>query len=69
MLDDAHFFIAGFMKGPVCRGSIALSVIDDHFWVVFSDPDGDPLTYLFDVADNLAFVDSAASSAVWIFGR
>ncbi len=38
LLDDAKFFISGFIKGPVCRGSIALSVIDDHFWVVFLDP-------------------------------
>ena len=45
MLDDAHFIIAGFIKGPVCRGSIALSVIDDHFWVLFSDPDGDPVNH------------------------
>ncbi len=57
MLDDAHFFIAGFMKGPVCRGSVALSVIDDHFWVLFSDPDGDPLNnaadFLAQVSDDL----------------
>ncbi len=39
LLDEAHFFISGFIKGPVCRGSIALSVIDDHFWVLFMDPD------------------------------
>ncbi|HFQ91530.1 MAG TPA: hypothetical protein ENK29_01480, partial [Chromatiales bacterium] len=25
-------------KGPVCRGQIALNVIDDHFWVVFHNP-------------------------------
>jgi len=39
MLDDAHFFIEGFIKGPVCRGQIALNVIEDQFWVVFFDPD------------------------------
>jgi len=39
MLDDARFFIAGFINGPVCRGQIALSVIEDNFWVVFFDPD------------------------------
>jgi hypothetical protein len=42
MLDEAQFIIAGFIKGPVCRGSIALSVIDDHFWVLFTNPDHDP---------------------------
>ena len=41
MLDDAQFFIMGFIKGSVCRGQIALNVIDDHFWVFFLNPDLD----------------------------
>lgn len=40
MLDEAHFTVSGFMKGPVCRGQVALNSINDHFWVVFLDPDG-----------------------------
>lgn len=39
MLEEAHFTIMGFIKGPVCRGQVALNVIDDHFWVVFLNPD------------------------------
>jgi len=39
MLDEAEFTIMGFIKGPVCRGQVALNVIDDHFWVFFVDPD------------------------------
>jgi hypothetical protein len=39
MLDDAQFMIMGFMKNPVCRGQIALSVINDRFWVMFINPD------------------------------
>ncbi|MCK5360892.1 MAG: fatty acid cis/trans isomerase [Gammaproteobacteria bacterium] len=39
LLDDARFFIAGFIKGPVCRGQVALNVIEDQFWVAFIDPD------------------------------
>ena len=39
MLDEAHFTIMGYIKGPVCRGQIALNVIDDHFWIVFISPD------------------------------
>ncbi|MCB1845549.1 MAG: fatty acid cis/trans isomerase, partial [Halioglobus sp.] len=39
MLDEAQFTIMAYIKGPVCRGSVALNVIDDHFWVVFLDPD------------------------------
>ncbi|MEH6634665.1 MAG: fatty acid cis/trans isomerase [Halioglobus sp.] len=39
MLDEAQFTIMGFIKGPVCRGQVALNVIDDHFWVAFINPD------------------------------
>jgi hypothetical protein len=38
MLDEAQFTIMGFIKGPVCRGQVALNVIDDHFWVAFVAP-------------------------------
>ncbi len=39
MLDEAQFTIMGFIKGPVCRGQVALNVIPDHFWLFFTDPD------------------------------
>jgi hypothetical protein len=39
MLDDARYFIQGFIKGPVCRGQVALNVIADQFWVMFLKPD------------------------------
>jgi len=39
MLDEAQFTIMGFIKGPVCRGQVALNVINDNFWVFFIDPD------------------------------
>ena len=54
LLDDARFFIEGFMKGPVCRGQIALNVIEDHFWVFFSNPDHDTFTLDPDVLNHLA---------------
>lgn len=38
LLDDAEYFVNGFIKGPVCRGQIALNVIDDRFWVFFANP-------------------------------
>lgn len=38
LLDDAGYFIMNFIKGPVCRGQIALNVIRDRFWVFFVDP-------------------------------
>lgn len=39
LLDEAHYTIKNFINGPVCRGPIALSVIRDHFWVFFMNPD------------------------------
>ena len=38
LLDEAEFFIKNFIKGPVCRGQMALDVIEDRFWVYFVDP-------------------------------
>ena len=38
MLNEARFTIMNFIKGPVCRGQVALNVIQDHFWVFFFDP-------------------------------
>lgn len=40
MLDDAQYFVSGFIKGPVCRGQVALNVVRDRFWIVFFDPKG-----------------------------
>ncbi|MCP3866649.1 MAG: fatty acid cis/trans isomerase [Gammaproteobacteria bacterium] len=58
LLDDARFFIEGFIKGPVCRGQIALNVIEDQFWVFFFDPDAPIIStkpeYLNAMADYLA---------------
>jgi hypothetical protein len=58
LLDDARFFIEGFIKGPVCRGQVALNVIEDQFWVAFLDPDA-PIAsssdeFLKANADNMA---------------
>lgn len=39
MLEHAKFTINGFIKGAVCRGQVALSVINDHFWVFFVNPE------------------------------
>ncbi len=41
LLDDIHYVIMTFIRGPVCRGQVALNVIHDHFWVMFKDPEHD----------------------------
>ncbi len=54
LLDDARFFIEGFIKGSVCRGQVALNVIEDRFWVVFLAPQ--EKTFL----DKPGFLDSVS---------
>lgn len=41
LLDHSEYFVRTFIRGPVCKGQIALNVINDHFWVMFIDPDMD----------------------------
>jgi len=41
LLDNAQYVIMTFIHGPVCKGQIALNVIDDQFWVMFLEPDYD----------------------------
>jgi hypothetical protein len=41
LLDDAHYFVMTFIRGPVCRGEVAVDVIEDQFWISFLDPDHD----------------------------
>ena len=57
LLDNSHFIIMTFIRGPVCRGQVALNVIHDHFWAVFQDPDYDVGVqnpdFLLEQAENL----------------
>ncbi len=55
LLDQAQFSIMNFMKGPVCRGQVALNVIDDNFWVFFLSPDN------FDQFPTDNFIDASAN--------
>jgi hypothetical protein len=41
LLDNVHYIIMNFIRGPVCKGQVALNVINDHFWIMFLDPDHD----------------------------
>jgi len=42
LLDDAQYFVMTFIRGPVCRGQVAVDVIEDDFFVAFIDPDREP---------------------------
>ena len=39
LLEEAQYSVMNFIKGPVCRGQMALNVINDYSWVLFIDPD------------------------------
>ena len=75
LLDDAGFFVEGFIKGPVCRGQVALNVINDRFWVFFADPSthtGEADRFLARHADQLALPAEDVSSlplASWALYR
>ena len=63
LLDEARYTIATFIKGPVCRGSVALNVINDNFWVVFVDPDHPIISAVDDFyANQAAELDLPAGS-------
>ncbi|WP_345986547.1 fatty acid cis/trans isomerase [Sulfurimonas sp. HSL-1656] len=38
LLDNSEYIVRTFIRGPVCKGQVALNVINDHFWVMFLDP-------------------------------
>jgi len=54
LLDNARFFIEGFLKGPVCRGQVALNVIEDQFWIVFFNPEQNIFTSRADFLNSMA---------------
>lgn len=38
LLDNIHYIIMTFIRGPVCKGQVALNVVRDQFWLLFLDP-------------------------------
>lgn len=66
LLREARFTIMNFIKGPVCRGQVALNVIEDRFWVMFVDPDAPSPeadgTFLARESDNLRLPVSRTGS-------
>jgi hypothetical protein len=66
LLDNAEYIIRTFIRGPVCKGQIALNVIHDHFWVMFLDPEADQTIqdphFLAEQANNLRLPNERGSS-------
>ncbi len=67
LLDHSKYIIQTFIRGPVCRGQIALNVITDHFWVFFVDPDSDQTVlrprFLIEQAENLQLPTEEGSTS------
>ena len=66
LLHHNEYFVRTFIRGPVCKGQVALNVIHDHFWVSFQDPKYDvgvmKPDFLLQQADNLSMPIEAGSS-------
>ena len=66
LLDHSEYMIRTFIRGPVCKGQVALNVIHDHFWVFFQDPDQDLTVrrpeFLVAQADNLRLPNEGGSA-------
>jgi len=72
LLDNSRYMVMTFIRGPVCRGQMALNVIHDHFWVMFKDPDYDiTVVYpelLSQEADNLSMpIETVSKSLIDAF--
>ena len=66
LLDHSEYIIRTFIRGPVCKGQVALNVIQDHFWVFFMDPAADLAVrrpaFLVEQADNLRLPTEGGSN-------
>ena len=68
LLDHSHYIIMTFIRGPVCRGQMALNVIHDHFWLMFQDPKYDLSVqnpgFLLNQKENLSMPIETSSQSV-----
>ena len=69
LLDNAHYIVKNFIRGPVCRGQMALNVIHDHFWVMFQDPKYDVALqhpeFIHEQFENLALPIDTSNKSVF----
>jgi hypothetical protein len=52
LLDNAHFIISTFIKGPVCNGTNAVNSIQEQFYVMFITPESDNMVRSKEFADK-----------------
>jgi hypothetical protein len=67
LLTHSQYIVDTFIRGPVCKGQLALNVIEDHFWVMFVDPAYDygvqHSEFYAQQQNNLSIPDEAGSDA------
>jgi hypothetical protein len=61
--DNAHFYVATFIKGPVCNRSAAVNSIQEKFYVFFLKPDADSMVMVPDIVT--AAVDELILPGAW----
>ncbi len=70
LLDHNHYIIMTFIRGPVCRGQMALNSIHDHFWLMFQDPEYDLSVqnpyFLIRQSDNLSLPIETVSQNIFM---
>jgi hypothetical protein len=73
MLDDAYYHVATFIHGPVCKGQVALDVIDEQFLIFFLAPQADRSiadpAYLSRAAENLALPAQGGDGIEAVYAR
>lgn len=52
LLDNAHFMISTFIKGPVCNGTNAVNSIQEQFYAMFITPESDNMVRSKDFSDK-----------------
>jgi hypothetical protein len=73
LLDDAYYHVRNFIHGPVCKGQVALNVIDEHFLIFFLSPDADPAVthpdFLPGLASDLAVPAEGGDGVEAVYAR
>jgi hypothetical protein len=73
LLDDALYHVQTFIHGPVCKGQVALDVIDEHFLIFFLAPGADASVttpgYLSSVAGDLEVPAEGGDGVEAVYAR
>ncbi len=65
LLENAHYMVSTFIKGPVCNGSAALNSIQDQFFVFFLKPESSFLVYKNGKNDDFSVDELLMLPGIW----